>query len=275
MTDLILIQGGLAVPPPAPAPSPAYEPAAVLSPSQVNCFLDCPAKWCFRYLIEKPETKSGALAVGDAVHAAIHSALTTKLVERREPKPEDARESYAIAWAEASSEAEFRDDEDAEELARVGELLVEKYMAEAVPQIEPAKLEYPVEGEIDGVKVRGRIDILDVHGQIIDVKTAGKKPGSLSANHHLQLVTYDLLCPESRGRARLDTLVKAKTVQYVPQSIEIGPDDVEYAESLYPLVQSAMRDAVFYPRRDNGICSRKYCSFWRDCEKEYGGKVKE
>jgi hypothetical protein len=275
MTDLILIQGGLAVPQPAPSPSPLYEPAAVLSPSQVNCFLDCPAKWCFRYLIERPETKSGALAVGDAVHATIHSALATKLVERHEPEPEDVREAYAVAWAEALSDAEFRDDEDAEDLARLGELLVEKYLAEAVPQIEPARLEHPVEGEIAGVKVRGRIDILDVHGQIIDVKTAGKKPGSVPADHLLQLVTYDLLCPESRGRARLDTLVKAKTIQYVPQSIEIGPDDVEYAETLYPLVQLAMRDGVFYPRRDHCICSRKHCSFWRDCEKEYGGKVKE
>ena len=68
---------------------------------------------------------------------------------------------------------------------------------------------------------------------------------------------------------------KNPVIQLVQQSIEIGPEDVQYAESMYPMVQEAMRDGVFYPRRHSNICSRRYCSFWRACEKQFGGKVKE
>ena len=265
------------------AASYCYQPAEVLSPSQVNTFSDCPAKWCFRYLLDLPEAKSGALVVGEAVHATIAGVLGQKLGQQGEPEPEleDVHEAYAIAWAEASYEAEFREDEEPDALVQLGQALVEKYVAEAVPRIQPAALEHPVSGEIAGVKVRGRIDILDVEGRVIDIKTAGQKPGEILVDHRLQLITYDLLCPESRGKARLDTLVKGRNgaknpvIQLVQQSIEIGPEDVQYAESMYPMVQEAMRDGIFYPRRPSNICSRRYCSFWRACEKEFGGKVKE
>ena len=43
----------------------------LLSPSQVNTYLTCPAKWYFRYLVGLSEPATGALARGKAFHGTL------------------------------------------------------------------------------------------------------------------------------------------------------------------------------------------------------------
>jgi CRISPR/Cas system-associated exonuclease Cas4 (RecB family) len=52
----------------------------VLSPSQVNTYLTCPAKWYFRYLIGLSEPATGALALGKAFHATLAANFRQKMV---------------------------------------------------------------------------------------------------------------------------------------------------------------------------------------------------
>jgi hypothetical protein len=73
----------------------------------------------------------------------------------------------------------------------------------------------------------------------------------------------------------VDTLTKQKTVQLVQQTYDAGAASERlYVETLYPIVQDGMRDGRYWPVRDGQLCSRKYCSFWRPCEREFGGMVK-
>jgi hypothetical protein len=53
------------------APAAKADPAPVLSPSQVRCFFDCPARWWFKYGLQLPERKNSSLALGLAVHQAL------------------------------------------------------------------------------------------------------------------------------------------------------------------------------------------------------------
>jgi hypothetical protein len=55
------------------------DPAPVLSPSQVRCFLDCPARWWFKYGLQLPERKNSSLALGLAVHQALEVNFREKL----------------------------------------------------------------------------------------------------------------------------------------------------------------------------------------------------
>jgi hypothetical protein len=174
---------------------------------------------------------------------------------------------------EQAAQTEFQDDEDPREIAKIGEQLVLKYMDEAAPQIQPAAVELDVAGEIGAVSVRGRVDLLDVHGRIIDVKTAARRPTSIAPDYAFQLATYRQITPGASGEARLDTLVKTKLVQLVPQAYTVGQQDLRATEVLYPLVQEGMRKGLYYPNRGSVLCSRRNCAFWRDCEREYGGTV--
>lgn len=48
-----------------------WQPAEILSPSQVTQFLRCPAKWYFRYLLDLKEPTTAATAMGKAFHETI------------------------------------------------------------------------------------------------------------------------------------------------------------------------------------------------------------
>jgi hypothetical protein len=48
---------------------------------------------------------------------------------------------------------------------------------------EPAAVEIRVEGEISGVRIHGWIDLLDVNGRIIDIKTAARRPSGIEPGY--------------------------------------------------------------------------------------------
>ncbi len=54
----------------------------LLSPSQVNTYLTCPAKWYFRYLVGLSEPATGALALGKAFHQTLAANFRQKMSSR-------------------------------------------------------------------------------------------------------------------------------------------------------------------------------------------------
>ncbi len=259
----------------APLQSPEVDTARVLSPTQVRTFLGCSARWWFRYGLSLPEPKNSALALGSAVHRALETNFREKVETKEDLDKLGVAAVFRAAWAEQEDQTEFRDDEDPQELAKVGEQLVVKYMEEAAPRIQPTAVELDVAGEIGGVSVRGKVDLVDVQGRIIDVKTAARKPSGVSPDYAFQLATYSRITPGASGAARLDTLVKTKTVQLVSQSFTVGDQDLRATEVLYPLVQKGIRKGFYVPNRHSLSCSRRNCAFWRHCEREFGGTVSE
>ena len=195
-------------------PSAAQMPGEVLSPSQASTFLSCSAKWWFRYGLGLPDPPAGGLVRGKAVHAIIEYALRAKMagVVLETGALSDC---WDVAWDEAAESAQFQACEDVEGLKASGARLAQKYVAEALPETEPAAVEVPVSGTIAGVPVRGIADIVTTDGMVIDIKTASRKPSGLAADHALQLAIYAQLVPGASGETRIDTLVSAKDTQLI------------------------------------------------------------
>ena len=80
---------------------------------------------------------------------------------------------------------------------------------------------------------------------------------------------------EATGACRLDTVTKGKTVPLVQKSFCVSEKDHQYAEIVYPMVQDSIRDGIFLPRRGSSLCSKRYCGYWKICETEYGGCVRD
>jgi len=262
---------------------PIEQPGDVLSPSSGNQYLGCSAKYFFRKIRRLPDPPTGALCLGAAVHHAVGANFAEKVESKQNLPTEGVVALYRQAWElkiagkldpyESELPAEFRDDEDPDQLKKTGEVLVRKYMDEVAPTIQPAAVEIRVNGRLGGVAVRGYVDLLDISGRIIDLKTAARKPSDVSPSYRFQVATYAQLTPGASGQARLDTLTTTNSPALVQQEFSIAQADVDSTDKLYPLVQRSIRAGVFTPNRQSYMCSRKYCAFWRACEHEFGGKV--
>ena len=73
----------------------------------------------------------------------------------------------------------------------------------------------------------------------------------------------------------MDTLVKTKNPAIVTQSFEVDEKDLVTIERLYARAQQSMRSPHYMPNRLAMTCSRRNCSYWRQCEREWGGTVSE
>jgi PD-(D/E)XK nuclease superfamily len=250
--------------------------AAVLSPSQKRCFTDCQFRWWAKYGLELPETRTAALGLGSAFHRVIAENFRNKLEVGADIPYTGLRPVFLDALAQELDTVTLTPEDDTEELRVCGEAMLRKYMDDIAPGIEPIAVELPVSGTIGGVHVQGYVDLLDANGTIIDTKTAAKKPYGISPDHRFQVATYShLLNGGNTGHGRIDTVTKCKTVSAVQQSFDVDAADIKEVETTYPLVQAAMRNGYYVPNRNSLLCSRKHCSFWRECESEFGGRVKE
>lgn len=252
----------------------APELAAVLSPSQVFTFQQCSARWWFKYGLGLPDPPTANLALGKAVHEALRFNFAQKIKTRTDLPRDQVVAAFDVAWARESADACFRDEDNPDAIGAQGEDLVAKYQAEAAPAVQPAAVELEVQGLIGGVRVQGRIDLLDAQRRVVDFKTASKRPSGFQDNA-FQLTTYVQLLPEASGEVRIDTMVKTKSAQIVQMTRTLGEEDYLATNRLYPLAQEAMRSGYYVPNRYSTLCSRKNCPFWRACQDEFGGRVEE
>jgi RecB family exonuclease len=269
--------------PPAPSHGPPAFPqsqvADVLSPSQVRSFLDCSARWWYKYGLSLPDPKGSSLVRGIVVHRMAETFLRAKY-SGASPVVEDLAGIFDQLWDETAAEGSFQPNEDLDKLKVQTAQLARMYLDEVAPEIEPAvingqpAIEMPVAGEIGGVKVRGILDLVDARGCIRDLKTAARKPSAIAPDYALQIATYAEIAPEVTGEAQLVTLVATKTPQLVTMAYRVSDADRAYARAIYPRAQDAMRAGVVTPNRGSNLCSRKHCNFWEACEAEYGGRVK-
>jgi RecB family exonuclease len=248
--------------------------AEVLSPTQVSQFLNCPAKWMFRYLLDLKEPGTAATALGKSFHETIASNFRQKRESSHDLPSSECLEFFRRALAEHLEDARLERDEHPLELLELGETMVAKYFLEVAPLVQPAAVEEKVSGVIGGVRVAGYLDLMDIQGRIVDSKTALKPMKGISHDHRLRLTSYVMITPAATGACRLDTVTKGKTVDLMQKSFAVTAQDRRYAEIVYPMVQDSIREGIFLPRRNSPLCSRKYCGFWRTCEKEYGGCVR-
>lgn len=289
-TGPVLVQNGVPHPPMLVATDNGYEihgyedsqgeyqPGEILSPSSVNSFFNCGFKWYCRKILNLPDTQGSARCIGKAMHGTLRENFGQKCETHQDISVAGAMAIYKDVWVAEEKQTAFRKDEDRAELRAMGAKLVVKYLETVAPLIDPAKVEFKVEGVIAGVQVRGYIDLIDVHGAIIDLKSAKTSPpkNKIRPDYRFQVASYAAITPQASGKAELHTVVKlAREVKVVTQSFTVNDADRMSVEKLYPLAQANMRDGYFNPNRNGLLCSRKYCNYADRCIAEFGGEVPE
>ncbi len=245
-----------------------------VSVSQIQTYLICPLKYRFQYIdkIARP-WRAAALAFGASVHSAIEWFHRERLAGRS-PLPDAAVAIFTADWfAQNLEPLVFGDRESKDDLSAKGAELVRLYLGQsntATAVEEPFELELadPRTGELLDVNLRGRIDLLEVGGTLVDVKTAGRSFGSrgLELERHLQLSTYALVYLLLRHRIpnlRLDVLIKTKQPRVERMETARTVEDLAWTAHLIRRVAGSIASGHFYPS-PSWACSE--CEYFAHCQ---------
>lgn len=253
-----------------------YELPTGLSPSRVDAFVSCPLAFRFASIEKLPEPPSVATTRGSAVHRALELLFM---------EPPAARTAARLDECVTTALREYADDPDlvdlgldAEGLARFDsdcrELTATYLRMEDPTTVREIGLELRLEAEIDGLRLRGIIDRLelDAAGELVvtDYKT-GRPPSPAFENKSLGGVHfYALLCEQVLGRrpaaVRLMYLKTGETITATPTDGSIKYL-VTRTRAVWQAVERACSSGDFRPRK-GPLCN--WCAFQRWCP-EFGG----
>ncbi len=186
----------------------ALDPPRTLTPSKVTAFTNCPLAFRYSQIERRPEPPSPPSVKGTLVHAALEG-----LFWRHPPgdrTPDAAAAELERSWGELQDDEEFvqleLDPEGAEAFLADAQTLVDNYFSLEDPnEARVVGVELGVETSVDGMRLRGIIDRLDVAPDggliVVDYKT-GRAPSERFERGSMGGVqTYALLCESVLGRA--------------------------------------------------------------------------
>ena len=186
----------------------ALSPPRTLSPSKVSAFTSCPLAFRFSQIERLPEPPSPPAVKGTLVHAALERLFWHHAPGGR--TPEAAVLEVERAWKALRGDEEVvglgLDDDAAAAFVEDARRLVANYFLLEDPNVaRTVGVELGVETDLDGLRLRGIIDRLDVlpDGRLIvvDYKT-GRAPSERFERGSLGGVqTYALLCESMLGQA--------------------------------------------------------------------------
>jgi putative RecB family exonuclease len=251
-----------------------------LSPSKVSSFTDCALAFRFSAIDRLPEPPTAAATRGTLVHAALERL---HLLDAGERTLDAALACLDEAAVELRDHPDYvglglSDGEAAAFGAEAADLVRNYFRLEDPTAVRTIGLELKVEAEIDGIRMRGIIDRLelDADGELVvtDYKT-GAAPSTQYERKRLSGVhIYSLLCEQLLGR-------RPRTVQLLylkaPLAITTEPTDRSTRgtrrtlSAVWQAVERACDREDFRPQPSR-LCG--YCAFQAYCP-SFGGDPAE
>ena len=251
-----------------------------LSPSRAADFKTCPLLYRFRCIDRLPEAPSKAATRGTVVHAVLEELFDLPAVERT---LEAARGLVPGAWQRVLVESPdvatlFASDADGSELSDwldgAAGLLANYFALEDPSRFEPAAREELVEVVIDGLRLRGYVDRLDVTPggdiRVVDYKTGATPREAFEAKALFQMKFYALVLWRTRGvvprQLRLMYLADTDTLSYAPDADELERFE-RTLKAIWAAIERATRAGDFRPSPSR-LCD--WCDHQARCP-AYGG----
>jgi putative RecB family exonuclease len=274
---------GLPVVPGLPVASELPElPVAVigsLSPSRAADFKTCPLLYRFRSIDRLPEPPSRDALRGTLVHSVLERLFDLPAADRTQGR---AEESVDAAWQQLLADqpelAElFAGSEEAELtgwLDSARRLVANYFALEDPTRLEPAAREQLVEVVLDGLRLRGYIDRVDVSPagdiRIVDYKTGGIPREAFEAKALFQMKFYALVLWRIRGvvprQLRLIYLADTDTLSYQPTEDELGRFE-KTLQAIWKAIAKASLTGDFRPSPSR-LCD--WCSHQQLCPAKGG-----
>ena len=258
-----------------------------LSPSSITQYLKCSAQFMFRKTVG-PKPPSIALLYGKSVDEAINTDMEQKIESKVNLPSDDIKDAFVTQWDSNKNDTEFHKTDKPEALREIGIDSVGHWSETIAKEIQPKMVQKRLAVEFNDFdfNILQFADVITEDDVIIDNKTAGRSVSISKVtnkllvphDHRLQLTMYDIgyevnesIKAKSLG---LDYLIKNKKPKIQQPRWKPNKEDRQYVLGLMEHVANGVKKEVFIPNRNNMMCSKKFCGYWQECEKKYGGKVK-
>lgn len=262
-------------------PTEDLPPAIVgsLSPSRASDFKTCPLLYRFRSIDRLPETPTRDAVRGTVVHAVLEHLYDLPAGARTVTAAQD---SVTPTWRELVAEqpelAQLFDAADEQELAEwldsARRLVANYFELEDPNRLEPAAREEYVEVVLDGLRLRGYIDRLDISPagdiRIVDYKTGSIPREAFEAKALFQMKFYALVLWRTRGvvprQLRLMYLRDTDTLSYSPEAEELARFE-KTLHAIWDAIAQASLTGDFRPSPSR-LCD--WCSYHAACPAKGG-----
>jgi putative RecB family exonuclease len=264
----------------AAAESPPEAARGSLSPSRAADFKTCPLLYRYRCIDRLPEPPSSAAVRGTLVHAVLEGLFDLPAAQRTLPA---ARALVPAAWQRVLAEEPevaqlFAADADGIELVgwldSAADLLDSYFRLEDPRRLEPAAREELVEVVVDGVRLRGYVDRIDISPagdvRVVDYKTGATPREAFEAKALFQMKFYALVLWRTRGvvprQLRLMYLADTDTLSYSPDADELARFERTLL-AIWSAIERATETGEFRPSPSR-LCD--WCSFQSICPAKGG-----
>lgn len=255
----------------------ALAPPRSLSPSKVSSFTDCPLAFRLSVIDRLPERPSPAAVKGTLVHRALEALVW-------EHPPGDRTVEVATAevhrsWRAMQGDTEVRGlaltGDQGDELVEDAVMLARRYFELEDPdRVRAVGVELGLEADVDGLRLRGVIDRLDLNDEgdlvVVDYKTGRAPSAGFERSKMAGVHVYALLCERVLGRAPVEVrLLHLRE----PVAIVATPSDQsirgqrQRSVAVWRAIERACDRGDFRPRPSR-LCG--YCSFQAMCP-AFGG----
>lgn len=253
-----------------------------LSPSMVNTYRICPRRFYYSEVERLPYLPGPDLAFGAAFHETMR--------ENYWPKRDTAKDLPLDLLTDFFCEdLEYRDvdwsTKSQSETKDEGVITVRSYMQKVAPSIQPVHVEHQWTWTRESrVTITGKTDLI-TDKRVNEIKTTGKRLDGYKIGkpkpkkgHPFQIGTYiaawRMQTGLSEAQGCLDYAMRGKDeVCSIPMNF--NGDLTRNILAAFDDVAGWIQREAWPPVRGGYLCSRKYCDYWNECEKDCGGRVKD
>jgi putative RecB family exonuclease len=171
-----------------------------LNPSKLQCYIDCPRQYRFRYVDKRTERRQfGPTALGRVVHKALRDFYGMPSEDRT---VENLLRALRLAWDGTG----YRSAKEAEDAFSRAEDMLRRYHEGNDPQkarVVALESKFSHARSSDGILITGRVDRIDMDGDdyvIVDYKTGRFGSDDIALNESLPLSLYALAVSAVLGR---------------------------------------------------------------------------
>lgn len=268
-----------------------------LSPSRLAGWSRCQQQWFYIWAEGSRRRPTASMNFGNAADRASNDVYMNKIAMGETETAERTRELWREHWQTEADQVEDWQGEDRGAMTDEGVAMIGEWRERVALHVKPLAVQKLIEVEVDsrqsdrdheaneraGVaqlfRVRGYVDvhaIVDGVETFCDLKVGRKYWGAADFMRQLQPAAYSLAGVD---RFQFHTLRRVRDRRKVVRVIArtVTATDRKHFVATAGIARRQIAHACstgdFLPNRNQTLCSKRWCGFWRRCVQQHGGSV--